>query len=79
MNDYDKYQEKINVFFKKKSLNSRAKSRSSIIISLRLYSLSKISGVVLKQKLQKRSLGFFFHIFFYTKQNAQKQNTEKDY
>ena len=40
---------------KKKSLNSRVKSRPSIIISLKSYYSSKICRVIREQKLQKRS------------------------
>ena len=66
MNDYDKYQEKIKIK-KKKSFLSWVKSRSSIIISLKLYSLSKMSGVILKQNYKNVHKAPFCHIYFYTK------------
>ena len=67
MNDYDKYQEKIKIKKKKKSFLSWVKSRSSIIISLKLYSLSKMSGVILKQNYKNVHKAPFCHIYFYTK------------
>ena len=67
MNDYDKYQEKIKIKKKKKSFLSWVKSRSSIIISLKLYSLSKMCGVILKQDYRNVYKVPFCHIFFYAK------------